>query len=153
MIYLTTLVFTVTFVLALRLRRKRLAAERKRQIVQTWPRAVAAFIDPVPKNGEFPVQNPPKVEYGYSVRGVRYAGRYLSPAQEVITIRTDERALQHLRSAAQWRIYYNPADPAEAYLSPGPPRINNVHLALDFFFLVFAPVVLLFCWHGIITHS
>jgi len=158
MIYATTLLFTITFVLALRYRRKRLVAERKRQVVQTWPRAVASFTSEVPEAGPLPggypkKANPPQTEYQYAVRGTKYTGYYLSPAEEVINAGTNTRALQQLRSTNKWRIYYNPANPAEAYLSPGPPRVHNIHLVLDFFFLLFAPTVMMFSWYGIITYA
>ncbi|MFK8163203.1 MAG: DUF3592 domain-containing protein [Lewinella sp.] len=158
MIYATTLLFAITFVLAFRYRRKRLAAERKRQVVQTWPRAVASFTSEVPEAAPLPggypqKANPPQTEYQYTVRGTKYTGYYLSPAEELINAGTDSRALQQLRSANEWRIYYNPAAPTEAYLSPGPPRVQNIHLVLDFFFLVFIPVVMLFSWYGRLTHS
>jgi hypothetical protein len=158
MITFTTILFTITFALALRFRSKRLAAERKRQLVQTWPRAVAVFTSPVPEAEPSPGINfqktdAPRTEYQFSVRGSKYIGYYLSPSQELINRDTNERALLQLRSANEWRIYYNPAAPTEAYLSPGPPRIQNIHLVLDFFFLVFAPAVMMFSWYGILCNS
>jgi hypothetical protein len=158
MITFTTLLFTATFALAYRYRSRRLAAERKRQLVQTWPRAIAALIGPLPKSVPLSILGSdkdelPTMEYQYSVRQTQYTGRYLSPAQDHITPRTDERALLHLSTSREWRVYYNPQNHSEAYLSPGPPQVQNIHLMLDFFFLVFAPAVMIFSWYGIITHS
>ena len=158
MIYLATILFIVSFTLAFRYRNQRLAGERKRQVVQTWPRTVATFTSKVPKanplaRGLFPITDLPQTEYQYTVRSTRYIGQYLSPAGELINSSTNERALLQLQCADKWQIYYNPADPAEAYLSPGPPRIQNIHLVLDFFFLIFAPAVMIFSWYGILTYS
>ena len=158
MINATTLLFTITFMLALRYRRKRLAAERKRQMVQTWPRVAALFIGPLPEYNPNSKYDSGKakyhqMEYQYLVRNIQYSGQHLSPAEDLVNAYTNERALIRLGNAKEWRIYYNPQDHSEAYLSPGPPQVRNIHLALDFFFLVFAPAVMLFCWYGIITYS
>lgn len=162
MIYLTTLLFTFTFILALFRRQKRFAAERKRQIVQTWPRAVALFTGPIdkrrvpPSRKGYPVKikvEPPKTGYSYSVRGKQYAGFHLSPKEELINAESDERVLESLSNNDAWRIYYNPADPTEAYLSPGPPHVHTIHFLLDFFFLIFIPAVMLFSIYGLLTHT
>lgn len=158
MITFTTILFTITFALALRYRRKRLATERKRQLVQTWPRAVATLVGPLPEYEPMAKylsdkEKLPKTAYQYSIRGTQYTGHYLSPVQDFVNTDTNERALLHLGSAKEWHIYYNPKDHSEAYLSPGPPQVQNIHLVLDFFFLIFAPAVMLFCWQGIITHT
>jgi len=164
MIILSSLVCAAFFVVALWRTRAVNLRSKRRQRVLAWPRAVAYFDEgTVPKlikkqeglgifsylahHLQF------DAPFRYRVRGTEYAAYRLCPRKNMNFGETNDNLTRCLNSSERWKIWYNPEDPREAYLSPGVPGQQLGDYVFALFFLFIAPAVMLYNWYGWLTHN
>lgn len=99
-----------------------------------WPQATALIQEKNLAKTKIPVGPTPsarwevKVTYTYSVRGKEYTGEKIWPVTEVLNKSSAEKFLDNLAGVVP--AYYNPSNPAEAYL-----KRNSLTWAVIVFFL------------------
>jgi len=106
-----------------------------------WPQTTALIQEKSVVKTKIPVGPTPsarwevKVTYTYSVRGKEYTGEKIWPVAEVLNKSVAEKF--HNNLAGVMPAYYNPANPAEAYL-----KKNSLTWAVIIFFLGLAGTVI-----------
>lgn len=161
-LYLSLPIYALLIFFAYRRRHRRLATERKRQLVLTWPRATARFGVVEPRVSRSPKKYPATRDFAgyrlkhpfvFTVRGKRYESVLLTPRKKE-SAHIDEKEMNAaLADHAAWRIWYNPSNPSEAYLTPGAPMRQLTEQIIDLYFLFFLPGLLIYNLLGYLAYQ
>ncbi|MDX1616841.1 MAG: DUF3592 domain-containing protein [Candidatus Promineifilaceae bacterium] len=113
-----------------------------------WPstsgRIVSAGTKAVPAGGSRnygAMVRVPDIRYKYSVDGVEYSGEQLSYGAGT---GSTESVLARYQPESTVKVYYDPADPSEAVLVPGPGTSNYLAIV----WTVFMAIVFVIAWIG-----
>jgi hypothetical protein len=104
-------------------------ARKKSKLVRAWPTAAgrldSAELAVHKSSGTTSkghsttrVSYEPAVKYSYSVEGKEFKGKNIGLVESRAGKGAAESRIASLRSARELKVYYNPADPKEAYLDP-----------------------------------